>query len=124
MPSNAARSVATVPVKATPLVGAAAVVGVTLWEVHDGCSNLNDLHELYTHFGVQTEYPSYQETCISYKSNVQEMSADMRARYDGALDYFDFWSSDEAAEVEQVESESAKIFENLKASAGSLLGWD
>ncbi len=34
------------PLESVPIWGIAAIAGVTAWEIHDGCSNLDDLHNL------------------------------------------------------------------------------
>ncbi|MDF2233874.1 hypothetical protein P2H44_15040 [Albimonas sp. CAU 1670] len=43
---GAARSVGSVVAQSVPFVGAAAVVGVTAWEISDACAMLDDLHQL------------------------------------------------------------------------------
>ena len=79
---STARSVSAIAVESIPFIGVAALIGTTAWEVHDGCANLNDLHELYVAFGVEPEYPDYQETCIAYADRVD----DLKTRADGVFE--------------------------------------
>ena len=79
---STARSVSAIAVESLPVIGVAALIGTTAWEVHDGCANLNDLHELYVAFGVEPDYPEYQQTCIAYSERVEAL----KTGADGVLD--------------------------------------
>tara|TARA_B110000908_G_scaffold164808_1_gene213338 strand:+ start:1258 stop:1869 length:612 start_codon:yes stop_codon:yes gene_type:complete len=105
---SAGRSVASIPVESVPFWGIAAIVGVTTWEIHDGCRNLDDLNELYTQFGVKPEYPAYQQNCIDYTSEVDSMAASLKAQYNSAEIEAEQW----------VERASKALTEKCK-----LLGW-
>ncbi len=113
------RSVAAMGVEAIPVWGVAAIVGTTLWEVHDGCETLNDLHELYGAFGVSPEYPDYQARCIAYAEEVDRAGASLAAKYRTSGETASRWSEDAKQAMEALQSESRLIYEDLKRHAGA-----
>ena len=121
---SAGRNIASMPVESIPIWGIAAIVGTTAWEIHDGCMNLDDLHELYTQFGVEPEYPAYQQECIAYAQQVDGMKDSLQLQYQSAEQTAKKWSKSADETIDGAQEESMIIFDDLKTSASKLFGWD
>ena len=114
------RSVASMPMESVPYIGIAAMIGVTAWEVHDGCRNLDDLHELYQQFGVEPEYPAYQKTCIQYSNQVDEITVSLQEKYEVTEELAEEWSDEAGRLMDKTIDESEVLYHDLKDVARKL----
>jgi uncharacterized protein YhaN len=121
---SAGRNIASMPFESVPIWGIAAIVGTTVWEISDGCLNLDDLHELYVQFGVEPEYPAYQQQCMAYAEQVDGMKESLQSQYQSAEKTAKEWSKAADEAIDTTQEESRLIFEDLKASTSRLFGWD
>lgn len=79
---GATRNVTSLPGQAIPYAGAAFVVGVTIWDIHDLCQNMKDINELNNVFELQPE--NQDEVCGIEVPTKEQVIAEAKKNWQAA----------------------------------------
>jgi len=88
----ATATIAEMPAEAVPFLGAAAIVGSAIYEVHAACSTMKDLHELDIEFNPENQFDN--TVCGISVPTVAELRQGWSEKWQEIASEFDNWLKD------------------------------
>lgn len=78
------RNVAAVPFESAPVIGISVIAATTALEVSDACATMADIDQVFVSLGLEPEYGEYQQKCVQYGYELEEMKVSLATKYSDA----------------------------------------